>query len=124
MKKNLVLLLAVLVLAGCETSKRSPRTGMGEYGFTFDLDNAPSPFRDTSYQPLTVHDLSRPIAVTPTNQVTLNLSGPDLTNPNYKAEVPQVLIVNPPGVPPSTSVPAVIEAPSTPPPAVPAPVNP
>ena len=124
MKKNLILLLAVFVLAGCKTSNRAPDTGMGEYGFTFDLDNSPSPFRDTSYRPLTVRDLSKPIIITPTNQITLNLVGPDLAAPDSKPEVPRVLIVNPSDTPPATIVVPVIETPATPPPAVPVPPKP
>lgn len=110
MKKNLLLSLIVIVLAGCETAKRTPYLGKGEYGFTYDLDNSPSPFRDTSYRPLTVRDLSRPIMITPTNQITLNLVNPNLATPGSNPEVPRVLIVNPSDVPP----PAIVPTPANP----------
>ena len=77
MKKNLMLSLAFIFLAGCATANRTPYNGKGEYGFTFDVPNSPSPFRDTSYRPLTVRDLAKPIIFARTNQVTLNLAGPD-----------------------------------------------
>ncbi len=74
MKKNLTLLLSALALAGCESAKYPPHQGgMGEYGFTYDLDHSPSPFLDTSYRPLTIRDMSAPIMVTATNQVAVNL---------------------------------------------------
>lgn len=84
MKKNLMLSLAVLALAGCHSSGPVPQNAKGEYGYTFDLDNSPSPFRDTSYRPLTVRDLSKPIVFARTNQVTLNLVGPDQVAPDSK----------------------------------------
>ncbi|MEO6034264.1 MAG: hypothetical protein ABIQ35_03320 [Verrucomicrobiota bacterium] len=117
MKTNLILSLAVLVLAGCETSHRAPYMGVGEYGFTFDLDNTPSPFRDTSYRPLNVRDLTRPIPVAATNQVTLNLGGPDLTVPGARIEAPVV-----PVDPPDVIVTPAVEIPVTP--VAPAPPNP
>lgn len=87
MKKHLILSLAVLVVAGfgCSTYNKVPYTPRGVYGFTYDLDHQRSPFTDTSYRPLTVRDLSQPIVLTRTNQVTLNLSGPDPVAPrvNY-----------------------------------------
>ena len=65
MKNLLILLLGVLALTACKTAKRTPNYGgMGEYGFTYDLENSPSPFTDTSYRPLTAQDFSAPTVVT------------------------------------------------------------
>lgn len=69
MKKIIILSLLAIGLTGCHTVNRTPYTGgMGEYGFTYDLDGTPSPFKDTSYRPLTVYDLAAPIIITVTNQ--------------------------------------------------------
>lgn len=69
MKKNFVLLLLAVGLAGCESYNRAPYAGrVGNYGFTFDLDNSPSPFVDTSYRPLTAKDLMAPMIIIVTNQ--------------------------------------------------------
>ena len=72
MKRNLILSSLLLALAACETAKRTPYLGgVGEYGYTYDLNNSPSPFVDTSYRPLTVRDLSGPIMVTATGRVAV-----------------------------------------------------
>jgi hypothetical protein len=69
MKKFFVLPLLIIGLAGCETYNRAPYSGtMGDYGFTYDLDNSPSPLVDTGYRPLTPFDLAAPIIITVTNQ--------------------------------------------------------
>ena len=69
MKKNLILSLIAVGLAGCYTADRTPYMGsMGEYGFTHDLNSSPSPFVDTSYRPLTAFDLAAPIIVVVTNR--------------------------------------------------------
>ncbi|MEP6662019.1 MAG: hypothetical protein ABJC04_00015 [Verrucomicrobiota bacterium] len=97
MKKTLILSLLAVGLAGCESAKRVPYNGVGEYGYTFDLDNSPSPFRDTGYHPLTARDLREPIRVIATNEVALSLinqqiqadaSAPALTNVVAELEVP------------------------------------
>ena len=68
MKKTFILLLVAVALAGCETYNTGPYNKMGAYGFTYDLDNSPSPFVDTRYRPLTPYDLAAPIIVVVTNQ--------------------------------------------------------
>lgn len=68
MKKFLIVSVLALGLAGCETAYHPSYTPMGDYGFTYDLDNSPSPFVDTSYRPLTAFDLAAPIIVVVTNQ--------------------------------------------------------
>ena len=69
MKKTFILLLVAVALAGCETYNTGPYNKMGAYGFTYDLDNSPSPFVDTRYRPLTPYDLAAPIIVVVTNQL-------------------------------------------------------
>lgn len=75
MKKLFILSALALGFAGCksyetfeERASRVPYGGFGEYGFTYDLDNSPSPFVDASYRPLTAFDLAAPIVVVVTNQ--------------------------------------------------------
>lgn len=69
MKKAFFLSLIAVGLVGCYTADRTPYMGsVGDYGFTYDLNNTPSPFVDTSYRPLTAFDLAAPIIVVVTNR--------------------------------------------------------
>lgn len=71
MKKTVILSMLSLGLTACHTMNRTPNLGgVGEYGFTYDLDATPSPFEDTSYQPLTIYDLTAPTIITVTNQTS------------------------------------------------------
>ncbi|MEO7300358.1 MAG: hypothetical protein ABI042_17470 [Verrucomicrobiota bacterium] len=70
MKKLFIISICAAGLTACNTStiNRTPNTGgRGEYGFTYDLEGTPSPFRDTSYQPLTPQEMAAPVIVTVTN---------------------------------------------------------
>ncbi|MEO6337421.1 MAG: hypothetical protein ABIP71_11450, partial [Verrucomicrobiota bacterium] len=49
---------------------------MGHYGFTYDLDNSPSPLQDTSYRPLTTADLAAPIIIYVTNNTAPTTTAP------------------------------------------------
>ncbi len=92
MKKVFTLSILALGLVGCDTINRTPNTGgMGEYGFTYDLNGSPSPFVDTSYRPLTVYDLAAPSVVIVTNRPPPTIvyqNGPEIGVTKYAGESP------------------------------------
>lgn len=109
MKNILILSVLALGLVGCETYNRVPYTGgVGEYGFTYDLDSSPSPFSDTSYQPLSPYELAAPIIVVVTNQPPERYS---IERPLIAPSSPDQISAGSPSVAPS---PVIIESAGTP----------
>lgn len=91
MKKILILSLFAIGLVGCETYTERYNATRGDYGFTYDLDNSPSPFVDTGYRPLTPFDLAAPIVVVVTNQPPPRIvyqESPRIGETAYSGETP------------------------------------
>lgn len=112
MKKVFALALLAVGLTACNTMNRAPYSGgLGEYGFTYDLDGSPSPFVDTSYRPLTVYDLAAPSVVIVTNRPPpreVTTTGPEIGVTKYAGESPTRVVVS--GAQPGSQGQAIDEA--------------